>query len=152
MLSFDSDGMPHIVGRGPSGGVAFDFDVRSGQWTGASIPYASSINGVLPLADNELGTVGTAFVTTDGKLIYSYNDHNGGWASTVLPLGLPPTPSRADMMGVGLEYDLNGFPVIAFMSGGQSYLAYDPESVVPEPATLSLLALGGLALIRRRRK
>ena len=32
---------------------------------------------------------------------------------------------------------------------GSAY--YDNLSVVPEPATLSLLALGGLALLRRRR-
>lgn len=36
-------------------------------------------------------------------------------------------------------------------SGNYSYSGMDKLSLVPEPATLSLLALGGVALIRRRR-
>ncbi len=36
--------------------------------------------------------------------------------------------------------------------GNLNALAFDPAEVIPEPATMSLLALGGLAAMRRRRR
>ena len=41
---------------------------------------------------------------------------------------------------------------IDLYAGGASSVYYDDITVVPEPATLSLLCLGGLALIRRRKR
>lgn len=40
---------------------------------------------------------------------------------------------------------------VAFDHGGVGTVSLDNITIVPEPATMSLLALGGLALIRRRR-
>jgi len=49
--------------------------------------------------------------------------------------------SRAPMDGTGTVED-----ILTGLGGRPGYIA-----VTPEPATLSLLALGGLAIIRRRR-
>ncbi|MBN2270775.1 MAG: PEP-CTERM sorting domain-containing protein, partial [Sedimentisphaerales bacterium] len=43
------------------------------------------------------------------------------------------------------------FQCIDLFANGASPVYYDDISVVPEPATLSLLCLGGLTLIRKRR-
>ena len=63
---------------------------------------------------------------------------------------------------VELDLDISGLPrgdqilLFAFgnldVSGLESTLVMDSFSVVPEPATLSLLAMGGLTVIRRRKK
>ena len=37
------------------------------------------------------------------------------------------------------------------LRGGASLIPFDNVSVVPEPASLTLLALGGLMMLRRRR-
>jgi hypothetical protein len=62
-----------------------------------------------------------------------------------------PAVTRDVTVGDGIEYPVN---VIHMGSSGTGALtAYDIDfySAVPEPMTLSLLGLGGLALLRRRR-
>jgi hypothetical protein len=60
-----------------------------------------------------------------------------------------------DVNGDGVVNNLDIAPFVALLTGGRP-VGDDPEfapllSLVPEPASLSLLALGGLMLGRRRR-
>jgi hypothetical protein len=57
----------------------------------------------------------------------------------------------------GAGPDTSATPGVQVLDGGSLELAIDKDPVTPangtpEPATLSLLALGGLAMLRRRRK
>ena len=58
---------------------------------------------------------------------------------------------RRDGMKHGYGLSLQGFACRGRVAGG-SYLISKDKHVVPEPAALGLLALGGLALLRRRKK
>ena len=87
------------------------------------------------------GGTGELTVTLDGKSVISISD--GGNSSY--------TQYKATVTAVGSL----GTLMIGTKFGGSDAWYIDDVSVtevVPEPATLSLLALGGLALLRRRRK
>jgi len=155
-LVFDSRSIPHILGQDDAKTAhAYRYDVVFGQWRAATLPFGTFVDGdILPLAAASDGTVGTAFVSGD-ELYYAYRELDGlGWSAVQLPTGGPlptsgPMPAQAS---AGLAYDYNGIPVIAYVAAGTNniWLAYDPVQV-PEPATAGLLALGGIALLRRRR-
>ena len=152
VLAFDNHDIPHIVGRYDEGGgvvgVAFDFDIRTGKWVMSNLPLSDNVNGILPIASDGQGTVGTAYVS-NGQLIYARNVDNSGWEAFVLPTGGGEIPIPSPT-GVGLAYDYEGIPVIAYSANQSLWLAYDPV-VVPEPLTVTMLAIGGLVLCRRRR-
>ena len=67
--------------------------------------------------------------------------------------GAPDASFGADFNGDGIV-DLDDFAVIRGNWGfdGSAPLPAAPGAETPEPATMSLLALGGLAIIRRRRR
>jgi len=58
------------------------------------------------------------------------------------------TITRTDMNGLAVQVGIWQ----ATFSGTVGTATFDNFSLVPEPATMSLLALGGLAVLRRRRK
>jgi len=64
------------------------------------------------------------------------------------------TWEQVDLSGLGsvtsLEFGLSSSDVGSYGMNTPAYFAMD--TLVPEPATMSLLALGGLALVRRRRR
>lgn len=96
----------------------------------------------------------------------------GIWTGTyILPVGLPPAPVPGDANGdgkvnfadylvlestfgskvtpgSGADFDMNG--IIDFADYLTLESAFGTGNIVPEPATLFLLTLGGIALFRRR--
>ena len=97
-----------------------------------------------------------AFDPADGRPAIAYEDSSdlefawfdgSVWQTQTVDATAGRNPSLAFN-----EYG-DGWPVIAYFEGvvpGHLYVVRDPPGL-PEPATLSLLALGGLAIIRRRR-
>lgn len=97
-----------------------------------------------------------AFDPADGHPAIAYDEDNdlrfawfdgSVWHTQTVDATAGENPSLAFN-----EYG-DGWPVIAYMdtaSPGHLYVIQDPPGL-PEPATVALLALGGLAIIRRRR-
>jgi len=146
-LAFDAQDRPYILGASPGErGVAFQFDIVGNEWSACNLPAAMNLQGRLPVASNDAGVVGTAFAS-HGELYYVSNANGAGWTTVSVPTGMAEPRDG----GVGLAYDYEGLPVLAFNSmTGSMWLAYDPV-IAPEPATLVLIGAGGLALLRRRR-
>jgi hypothetical protein len=96
---------------------------------GASVPGDWTANITQPL------TLTSSYTDADGRILANYYiavvDYSG------------PT-AVLDGYAVDLAYTLS-------FKGATSYLFYQQMTPIPEPATLSLLALGGLTLVRRRK-
>lgn len=137
-LTFDAQGRPHIIDRDAQ---VFSFDTTSGQWTLSVL--GSTFTPTSTIAADSTGTVGAAFVDTDGDLIYAYWTNSAGWQSMVVD-------SNVENQEVGLAFDYDDLPVISYAKQGSLWLAYDPIVEVPEPGSLGLIAGLGLLIAGRR--
>ncbi len=127
----------------------------------------SSTPGLPLFISGTISPLGTPFGQFDAAITYTYIPTN----TTFVPIGPPtnfgtlyyswqtstpgsfvaPITSTGSLNGTG-----TGSPTGILELTGYAYVTGDPVDITisstPEPATLSLLALGGLALIRRRKK
>ncbi len=96
------------------------------------------LNGVLldSVGFDEFTTMGNEFF--DATVAYGNNS-----ANRIAPISIGDLTLNPQNAGAA------GFDQVVFSLGGSG--AIDTITYVPEPATMSLLALGGVALIRRRR-
>ena len=139
----------------PYQGQAFDVILAGGGFDGGFEQVASNI---------VLGLAGPAFdVATEGTTCrltfagYTFGDANGSGAVDVGDLGILAgnwggtgrTWAQADFTGEG-DVNIGDLGVLA---GNWGWVrAPGGAGTVPEPASLILLAVGGLAMIHRRRK
>lgn len=147
-VAFDSNNRPHvIVSNNTSSTVtAYDFDIPSATWQAQVLTtnLKDGYDTTVSLVSNDDGTVGTALATKDG-VVYYFKDDVKAWNSELV-LG------SSNIRSAALEYDYNDLPVIVYWNGTDVALAYDPISAVPEPATMSVLLLGGSMLLIRRKR
>lgn len=138
--------VPNDEGSRPAGELILDFDTQINS-IGFDLIDVESItaedgmvmfylNGVLldSIAFDEFVTAGQFF---DPTVVFGNNS-----ANRISPISI----GDLDPSSRGTA---TGFDRVVFALGGSG--AIDTIQFVPEPATLSLLALGGIALIRRRR-
>jgi len=144
-LEFDSFGRPHILGYDFASIISCDFDTTTGDWSETIL--ANNVNRPGALAASEDGKVGTSWVDSDGFLQFSFKDDLAPWTTSFVT-------ANADSFGsVGVAYDYDNLPVLAYTdsSSGRLHLAYDPVIPAPEPASCAaLLILSADRLLRRR--
>jgi hypothetical protein len=136
--------------------------VIPGQSLNFNFPSASAgqtLINMIQLSDAQGNSLGTmrqaAYMTTDPAPVMLPGDANQDRTVDVIDLGLLATsygrPADA-YWGIG---DFNGDGAVDVIDLGQLATNYGTsvgDSTVPEPATLSLLACGALAAVRRGRK
>jgi hypothetical protein len=177
-LAVDSQGNAHIAFRGSPLGVTVASQ-SGGNWSstytgigGFYVSVAVDASGV-PYVSS--GYEGLHYATYQGSSwVSDLVDENGYWDTFIAidPAGHPCIAycdvnyslkfARLTETGWQIEpiYGNALKPSIAFDDSGNIYVAFSQGNrlmvastvPIPEPATLSLLALGGLALIRLRRK
>ncbi len=116
-------------------------------------PDASGdVTGAEQAAINQVYTGGTLDATLSlTPLNLPVNAIGAGWADYAILTGIDPfTLSAADVLLFNISMDtLNNGGEEIFLSG--TYSGQDVEDALPEPATLGILIVGGLALLRKRR-
>ena len=145
----------HIAADG-SGTITGQSDIIDGYTitsaSGALVPAAWSSISALAMADPTIpGLIGPGaysfgpLTTGPGQI----SDGNLSFNVTIVPaasLAVGAAGFRADVGLAALLADMT-FTYINTADG----LGQLPGTITPEPATMSLLALGGLAMLRRRR-
>jgi len=141
-LAYDSLNRAHVVVDDFGDIYAYDFNPTSGNWQQSLVISTGGGLRTLELAANGLDGIGTA-VEDNGNLFYLYwNDFTNGWGTDLVA----PNIDLTDQVGVAFDFD--DLPVLAYRDNGNVFVAYDP---IPEPGTLALLGLGGVAVLARRR-
>jgi hypothetical protein len=93
---------------------------------------------------NDRGTFD--LVIADGYVTQS--DSTGTFSGLLPPVGMPGTFTTSFTNGISLDYNYPGVGDNISLEFGKA----GGGQAIPEPATMSLLSLGGLTLIRRKRK
>lgn len=147
-MALSSNDIPYVLYSEESFLKFAIYDRQSDDWlTGAldNLTGGSSEGNFCVTADKN-GGIGVAYVTQfagNDMLSFAYND-GSGWS---LPERL--APAQAFHM-VGLAFDYENNPVISYVDmDGKMKIAYDPVEV-PEPMTMTILAIG-LSFIKRRK-
>lgn len=138
--------VPNDEGNRPAGQLILDFDspITSVGFDLIDVESITSEDGAIQFYLNGMLLDSIAFdeFVTPGQFYDPTVTYGNNSANRINPIGIndlnPATRGSA-----------TGFDRVVFAMGGSG--AIDTIQYVPEPATLSLLALGGIALIRRRR-
>ncbi|MFW6061193.1 MAG: WD40 repeat domain-containing protein [Planctomycetota bacterium] len=135
--------------------IVVAFDPETGELLGPVMAEPMPSIGGLLIGDDGLLYVGT------GKNVERYDPVTGEHLATVVSGDYLDGTIRAmfwenDVLYLGTDQDIAGYnPATGELLHYLSNRGIDAEDallVVPEPATLSLLTLGGLAILKRRRR
>lgn len=154
LVPTDSD--PVYIGwlmRMPSNGKAWIFD-PGGNWDHTYI----GINGDKGIINRSYknGETGTTTVDTSLDMHLVVKITGSDITLWVNPANESATPLHS-VIGVGNWSSIQGIGVTSDINGGTTYFdqlmigdSFADVSAIPEPASLALLGLGGLAMLRRR--
>lgn len=88
---------------------------------------------------------------THGDTHTIYSDNNGPFSGAISFVGIPGVEADTQLTGTFVA-DASGVISVAVAKGaGANFATLSGISITPEPVTLGLLTIGGVAMLRRRR-